>query len=61
MLSFDTDLVDVYLNIVFSLAALSLVLSLGVVATGLVRNRRVRLSSHQSLRTHYGSRLALHH
>ena len=59
MLSFDTTL-NIYLVAVFSLAAVALVLSLGVVATAVVRNRRVRLSRHQSMRTYYG-RLALHH
>ena len=59
MLSFDTTL-NIYLIAVFSLAALALVLSLGVVATAVARNRRVRLSSHQSMRAYYG-RLALHH
>jgi hypothetical protein len=53
--------VNVYLLAVFSLAALALVLSLGVVATGVVRNRRDRLTRHQSLRAYYGPRLALHH
>jgi len=59
MLSFDTTL-NIYLIAVFSLAAVALVLSLGIVATAVVRNRRVRLSSHESMRTYYG-RLALHH
>ncbi len=60
MTSFDS-LVNVYLIAVFSFAALALVLSLGVVTSGVVRNRRVRLASHQSLRAYYGPRLALHH
>ena len=58
MLSFDTTTLDVYLVVAFGLAALALVLSLGVVATEVVHNRRIRLSRHQSLRTYYG-RLAL--
>jgi hypothetical protein len=60
MTSFDS-LVNVYLLAVFSLAALALVLSLGVVATGVVHSRRDRLTRHQSLRAYYGPRLALHH
>ena len=60
MLSFDTTTLDVYLVVAFGLAALALVLSLGVVATEVARNRRIRLSRRQSLRTYYG-RLALSH
>lgn len=60
MLSFDTTALDVYLVVAFGLAALALVLSLGVVTTEVVHNRHVRLSRRQSLRTYYG-RLALHH
>ena len=59
MTSFDS-LVNVYLIAVFSLAALALVLSLGVVATEVAHNRRTRLARQQSMRTYYG-RLALHH
>ncbi len=60
MTSFDS-LVNVYLIAVFSVAALTLVLSLGVVTAGVVRNRRARLTRHESLRAYYGPRLALHH
>jgi hypothetical protein len=60
MTSFDS-LVNVYLLTVFALAAVALGLSFGVVATGVVRNRRVRLSRHQSLPAYDCSRLALHH
>ena len=60
MTSFDS-LVNVYLIVVFSLAALALAGALAVVATGVARNRRVRLTRHQSLRAYYGPRLALHH
>jgi hypothetical protein len=60
MLSFDTTALDVYLVVAFGLAALALVLSLGAVATEVARNRRIRLSRSQSMRTYYG-RLALHH
>jgi hypothetical protein len=60
MLSFDTTALDVYLVVAFVLAALALVLSLGVVATEVARNRRIRLTRQQSMRTYYG-RVALHH
>jgi hypothetical protein len=60
MTSFDS-VVNVYLIAVFSVAALTLVLSLGVVTAGVVRNRRARLARHESLRAYYGPRLALHH
>jgi hypothetical protein len=60
MTSFDS-LVNVYLIAVFWLAAVALAGALGVVATGIARNRRVRLTRHQSLRAYYGPRLALHH
>ena len=60
MTSFDS-LVNVYLIAVFSVAALTLVLSLGVVTAGVVHNRRARLTRHESLRAYYGPSLALHH
>jgi hypothetical protein len=59
-MSFDTSLINAFVIAVFSVAALALVLSIGVVGTVVVRNRRLRLSRQQSLRTYYG-RLALHH
>jgi hypothetical protein len=57
---FDTGLITTFAVLVVSLAAVALVLSLGVVATTVLRNRQVRLSRHQSRRTYYG-RMALHH
>ena len=60
MLSFDTAAMNAYLIGVFAIAAIALVLSLGVVTAGIVRHRRVRLGRHLSMRTYYG-RLALHH
>jgi hypothetical protein len=60
MLSFDTTALTIYLVVAFVLAAIALVLSLGVVATEVAHNRRIRLARHQSMRTYYG-RLALHH
>ena len=60
MLSLDTTTMNVYLIGVFTIAALALVLSLAVVTTEVVRNRRIRLARHQSLRSYYGH-LALHH
>ncbi len=60
MLSFDTTAMNAYLIGVFAIAAIALVLSLGVVTTEVVRHRRLRLTRHQSLRSYYGH-LALHH
>ncbi len=60
MLSFDTTAMNVYLIGVFAIAAIALVLSVGVVATEVVRNRHLRLTRHQSLRAYYGH-LSLHH
>ena len=45
----------------FLIAALGVVLALGVVVESVVRNRRTRLANHQSVRRYYGARLALHH
>lgn len=45
----------------FAIAALGAVLALGVVAESVVRNRRIRTSRHQSVRTYYTGRLALSH
>ena len=56
----DTTSISIYLIVVFAIAALTLVASLGVVVREVARNRRVRLARHQSVRTYYG-RLALHH
>ena len=60
MLSFDTTTMNVYLIAVFTIAAIALVLSVGVVSSEVGRNRRIRLTRHQSVRTYYGH-LALHH
>jgi hypothetical protein len=49
-----------YLVLVLGLAAVSTAVSLAVVAVAVVRNRRTRLSQHESVSTYYG-RLALHH
>jgi hypothetical protein len=49
-----------YLAVVLGLAAVSAVASLGVVTAAVVRNRRTRLTRHESMCTYYG-RLALHH
>ena len=59
MLSFDTTAMNVFLIGVFTIAAVALVLSLGVATTEVVRHRRIRLTRHQSLRAYYGH-LALH-
>jgi hypothetical protein len=42
-------------------AALAATLTLGVLAESLVRNRRVRVARHESVRSYYTGRLALHH
>ena len=60
MLFFDTTAMNVYVIGVFTIAAIALVLSLGVVATDVARHRRLRLTRHESLRSYYGH-LALHH
>ena len=49
-----------YLTVVLALAAVSIVASLGVVAEAVVRNRRTRLTQHESMCAYYG-RLAFHH
>jgi hypothetical protein len=60
MVAFDTTQMHIYLIGVFALAALALVLSLGVVAEAVVSHRRARLARHLSRRAYYGQ-LALHH
>jgi hypothetical protein len=50
----------IYLTVFFALAAVSIGASVGVAAEALVRNRRARLTRHESMRVYYG-RLALHH
>lgn len=49
-----------YLAVVLGLAAVSVVASLGVVTATVVRNRRTRLTQHESVCAYYG-RLAFHH
>jgi len=49
-----------YLTVFLVLAAVSIVASVGVAAEAVVRNRRARLTRHESMRVYYG-RLALHH
>ena len=60
MVSYDTTQISLYLALVLTLATVGVVLTLGVLAEAVVRNRRVRVSRHESLRTYYG-RLAFHH
>jgi hypothetical protein len=60
MAVFDSTQMHLYLIGVFALAALALVLSLGVVARAVVSNRRARVSRRRSIRGYHG-RLALHH
>jgi hypothetical protein len=59
MVAFDSS-VQVYLVAVFTLGALALALSIGVVAQAVAGTRRARLASRQSLCAYYG-RLAFHH
>ena len=49
-----------YLTVFLVLAAVSIVASVGVAAEAVVRNRRARLTRHESLRDYCGH-LALHH
>jgi|tagenome__1003787_1003787.scaffolds.fasta_scaffold20635209_2 hypothetical protein len=49
-----------YLAVVLTLAAASAVASLGVLTAAVVRNRRTRLTRHESVCSYYG-RLAFHH
>ncbi len=60
MAAFDSSSLDLYLVVVFAIALLGALLSVGVLARVVVSNRQVRLARHQSRRTYYG-RLALHH
>ncbi|MGA8245827.1 MAG: hypothetical protein WB797_02910 [Nocardioides sp.] len=60
MIAFDPTALQVYLVAVFTLGAVALALSLGVVAQTVLSNRRARLARRQTLRAYYG-RLALHH
>jgi len=53
-------LLETYVAVVLALAAVSIVASLGVVAEAVVRNRRTRLTQHESVCAYYG-RLAFHH
>jgi hypothetical protein len=46
--------------LVFTMAALGVTLSLGVLAETLVRSRRIRHTRHESVCTYYG-RPAFHH
>ena len=60
MVSYDTTQIALYLSLVLTAAAVGLTLVAGVLAAAVVRNRRTRLTRHESLRTYYG-RLAFHH
>ncbi|MBO0847762.1 MAG: hypothetical protein J2P22_20365 [Nocardioides sp.] len=54
MFSLDLGVLTTYVTVVLSLAAISTVASLSVVSEAVVRNRRTRLSRHESLRTYDG-------
>jgi len=60
MVSYDTTQIALFVSLVLTVAAVGIVLVLGTFAGAVVRNRRTRLSRHDSLRTYYG-RLAFHH
>ncbi|HEX4689032.1 MAG TPA: hypothetical protein VH228_19810 [Nocardioides sp.] len=60
MVSYDTTQIALFVSLVLTVAAVGIVLALGTLAGAVVRNRRTRLSRHESLRTYYG-RLAFHH
>jgi len=60
MVSYDTTQIALFVSLVLTVAAVGIVLVLGTFAGAVVRNRRPRLSRHESLRTYYG-RLAFHH
>jgi len=60
MVSYDTTQIALFVSLVLTVAAVGIVLVLGTFAGAVVRNRRTRLSRHESLRTYYG-RLAFHH
>lgn len=60
MVSYDTTQIVLYLSLVLTVAAIGVTLVLGVVTEAVVRNRRTRLTRHESLCTYYG-RLAFHH
>ena len=60
MVSYDTTQIALYLSLVLTVAAVGITLTLGTLVGAVVRNRRVRVSRHESVCTYYG-RLALHH
>jgi hypothetical protein len=60
MVSYDTTQISIFLALVLTMAAVGIALTAGVVAEAVVRNRRVRVSRHESMRTYYG-RVVFHH
>ena len=60
MVSYDTTQIALYLSLVLTVAAIGPTLAFGVLGAAVVRNRRIRRTRHESLRTYY-SRLAFHH
>jgi hypothetical protein len=60
MVSYDTTQISIFLALVLTVATVGIALIAGVLAEAIVRNRRVRVSRHESMRTYYG-RLVLHH
>jgi CHASE1-domain containing sensor protein len=60
MVSYDTTQISIFLALFLTVATVGIALIAGVLAEAIVRNRRVRVSRHESMRTYYG-RLVLHH
>jgi hypothetical protein len=60
MVSYDTTQISIFLALVLTMAAVGITLTVGVLAEAIVRNRRVRVSRHESMRTYYG-RVVFHH
>jgi hypothetical protein len=58
--SYDTTQIALLLTLVLTVAAVGITLTAGMLAEAVVRNRRVRVTRHESMRTYYG-RVVLHH
>jgi hypothetical protein len=60
MVSYDTTQISIFLALVLTMAAVGIALTAGVLTEAIVRNRRLRVSRHESMRTYYG-RVVFHH
>jgi hypothetical protein len=60
MVSYDTTQISIFLALVLTMAAVGIALTAGILAEAIVRNRRARVSRHESMRTYYG-RVVFHH